>query len=133
MRVKFIEPCPMGGKTPNEYSVKEIETWDGKVKHYIICCENCNFNNNQKFSDEFRYRNMTIQDAIEKWNTAVFLYKIKNEANECPFCGKKDLKILYNIIDDENYFQIKCNRCGVNTQVYNTKEELINSWNRRDK
>ena len=44
----------------------------------------------------------------------------------CPFCGKKP----YLVVDYWGAYYVACS-CGVRLEECSTKEEAINSWNRR--
>ena len=53
----------------------------------------------------------------------------------CPFCGAKEDKV--ELWDDEtdvvwkHAYQVMCIECGVRTYFFRTKDEAVNSWNRR--
>lgn len=48
------------------------------------------------------------------------------ELKPCPFCGSENIRIMGN-----SNFWCMCDQCGVETQTYDTEEELIEAWNAR--
>ena len=53
------------------------------------------------------------------------------DCNLTVFNQDEDACMTCNGIPDFKYFYIKCLGCGASTGRYDTKQEAINSWNRR--
>lgn len=51
----------------------------------------------------------------------------KEELKPCPFCGS-NVKLTN---DDDEYFWITCNSCEISTKVFMTREEVVETWNKR--
>lgn len=44
----------------------------------------------------------------------------------CPFCGYKN-----NVVWGNKSFWVTCEGCGIETQIFETKEDAEQMWNRR--
>lgn len=53
------------------------------------------------------------------------------ELRKCPFCGG-EARIGKRILDWATWdYKIECSKCHCETDVYNTKQEVIEVWNKR--
>lgn len=53
------------------------------------------------------------------------------ELRKCPFCGGEAI-IGKRILDWATWdYKIECSKCHCETDIYNTKQEVIEAWNKR--
>ena len=76
-----------------------------------------------------------VQDRIEKMikKSEAILNAGKEKLKPCPFCGG-EAKLYSRAIDwllSEHL--VRCKKCHCETDVYDTKEEATEAWNRRYK
>ena len=60
------------------------------------------------------------------------------ELKVCPFCGKKSQIYTYRIYDHKIKYAVRCNTQNCNGHPwepvwFDSKEEAVKAWNRRDK
>jgi len=57
----------------------------------------------------------------------------KSKLLRCPFCGSNDAQLWDNTSEIvwKHAYQVMCIECGVRTYFFRTKDEAVNSWNRR--
>ena len=56
---------------------------------------------------------------------------VMEEIKPCPFCGGEAGITWDKWKNDEMYCCVECD-CGVSTGVYETVDEAVEHWNRRD-
>jgi len=59
------------------------------------------------------------------------LSRIENDGiSPCPFCGGRG-ELFCKLIDQEEFFYVKCTNGHCLSDMKETKEEAINEWNKR--
>ena len=53
------------------------------------------------------------------------------ELKPCPFCGGETKIRTYSGMGRTMFF-VQCNDCAAESSCYDTKEEAVAAWNRRD-
>ena len=130
-----LKPCPLCG---GEAIIEEEELhWDNYYS-YTITCANCGVT----ISGEEETKEDAIESAIDQWNrrtcTPDKFSRKTPELKICPFCGSRwsGGRVYFNdtVLEKEDKWEIYCDGgegCAANTKKYNTKEEAVEAWNKR--
>lgn len=75
------------------------------------------------------YRSITdLQKSVDIINKKLCIEK--DEISPCPFCGGRG-GLFCKLIDQEEFFYVKCTNGHCLSDMKETKEEAIEEWNKR--
>ena len=76
------------------------------------------------------YRSIScVQKSVDIINKKLSRIE-KDEISPCPFCGCRG-ELFCKLIDQEEFFYVKCTNGHCLSDMKETKEEAINEWNKR--
>lgn len=88
----------------------------------IIRCKDCSFYTNKHCSHKYGMCKPDPEDFCSRAKKK--FQKLKS----CPFCGN-NVSIIYHENNDK--YGISCIGCNVSIGTFDTKDELVETWNRR--
>ena len=94
-------------------------------------------NNRRKSRSNLRMRNgkfLEFQQRRNKKMVKTTTYQwghTMTELRKCPFCGG-EAGIYKRVLDWVTWdYKVKCSKCHCETDIYDTKQEVIEAWNKR--